>query len=162
MRFLILVLLAIAPLALVACGDDDDAATSTPTRAGATGTATGDAGTIVAVELLDFSVLADPASGPDGDIEFQVSNTGPSVHEFVLVKTDDDADSLPTEADGSVSEGDLDVIQEVEDLAVGATQTLQATLDSGHYALFCNIVDDSGAEPIVHYKQGMHTDFTVE
>jgi hypothetical protein len=171
MRVVIILFLAFAAVFLAACGDDDDA-TSTPTTArtgavtgtsAATATGAGAEAFIVSVGLKDYEVIPNPDSGPAGDFEFQVSNTGPSVHEFVVVKTDLAADDLPTGDDGSVEEGGgLEAIGEIEDIAVGSPQTFEASLDAGHYVLFCNIVEEVGGETIAHYTQGMHKDFTVE
>lgn len=160
MRFLIILSLAVAGVMLAACGDDDTT-TSTP----ATAATTAAAGTpiVIDVELKDYEVIPDPDSGAGGDYEFEITNTGPSVHEFVVVKTDLAADALPTGADGSVEEGGaLTAIGEIEDIAVDSSQTFTASLDAGHYVLFCNIVEEGADGTIVHYTQGMHIDFTVE
>jgi hypothetical protein len=115
------------------------------------------------VRLKDYEVIPVPDSGPTGPSEFQISNTGPSTHEFVVVKTDLAADKLPTDSDGAVLEGgDLEAIGEVEDVLVGTPQKLTATLDAGHYVFFCNIVEQGGGGAIAHYTQGMRRDFTVE
>jgi len=160
MRFLIILSLAFAAVLLAACGDDDDT-TSTPTAA-RTSTAAGTP-IVVDVGLKDYEVIPSPDSGAAGDYEFQVSNTGPSVHEFVVVKTDLAADDLPTDADGAVEEGGaLEAIGEIEDIAVNSPQTFTASLDAGHYVLFCNIVEEAGGGKVAHYVQGMRTEFAVE
>ncbi len=113
MRYLLLILVASAAVTLAACGGDDNA-TSSPTRAQtATATATETASpspgvepTVVNVRLQDYSIVPNPTSGPAGDFQFDITNAGPSVHEFVLVKTDLQANALPTNSDGSVNEGD--------------------------------------------------------
>ena len=68
---------------------------------------------------------------------------------------------MPTDANGAVEEGGegMEVIDEVEDLPVGETQTLRLTLDAGSYALICNIWDDVEGE--AHYQMGMRTAFSV-
>jgi uncharacterized cupredoxin-like copper-binding protein len=98
-------------------------------------------------------------------VTFTVNNTGPEdTHEFVVFKTDLAPDALPTAPDGSVDEeGEgVQLVDEIEDIAVGDTPTLTVTLDAGSYVLICNIVEDEGDEAIVHYQQGMRTAFTVE
>lgn len=161
MRFFIILSFAFTAVLLAACGDDDDN-TSTPTAA-RTSTAAGTP-IVVDVGLNDYEVVPDPDSGPAaGDYEFQVTNTGPSVHEFVVVKTDLAADNLPTDSEGAVVEGGaLEAIGEIEDIAVGSPQTFTASLDAGHYVLFCNIVEQGGGGAVAHYVQGMHKDFTVQ
>ena len=105
-----------------------------------------------------------PASDsvPTGSVTFQVTNTGPEdVHEFVVLKTDLDPGALPTDANGAVTEeGEgIEVIDEIEDIAVGATQELTVTLAAGKYVLLCNIYDETEKE--AHYKMGMRTPFQV-
>ena len=144
----------IAVLALVAgaCGDDDG------------GEETG-AGGAIEITLQEFAVLPSPDSAPAGEVTFNVTNIGPEdVHEFVVFATDLAPDALPTAPDGSVDEtGEgVELIDEIEDIAVDATPTLTVTLDAGSYVLICNIVEEEGAETIVHYQQGMRVGFTAE
>lgn len=144
----------IAVLALVAgaCGDDDG------------GEETG-AGGAIEITLQEFAVLPSPDSAPAGEVTFNVTNIGPEdVHEFVVFATDLAPDALPTAPDGSVDEtGEgVELIDEIEDIAVDATPTLTVTLDAGSYVLICNIVEEEGADTIVHYQQGMRVGFTAE
>jgi hypothetical protein len=177
MRFLFLALILVAGIGAAACGGDDDNATSTPTTAhSATATATtaatatiggspaGDSPFVVSVHLQDYAVVPSPKSGSAGDYEFQISNSGPSTHQFVAVKTDTLAKDLPTNSDGSVSEDDpsLTPIDKVEAIPKNGTGQFDASLEPGHYAFFCNIVEQGGGGAIAHYVQGMRTDFTVQ
>jgi uncharacterized cupredoxin-like copper-binding protein len=144
----------IAVLALVAgaCGDDDG------------GEETG-AGGAIEITLQEFAVLPSPDSAPAGEVTFNVTNIGPEdVHEFVVFATDLAPDALPTAPDGSVDEtGEgVELIDEIEDIAVDETPTLTVTLDAGSYVLICNIVEEEGADTIVHYQQGMRVGFTAE
>lgn len=120
-------------------------------------------GTTVNVTLQEWAVLVDTNSVPAGDITFAVTNDGPDeVHEFVVIKTDLDPGALPTDATGTVDEagGDMEVIDESEDIPVGETQEMTAELVAGSYVLICNIYEaDMGH---VHYALGMRTAFTVE
>jgi uncharacterized cupredoxin-like copper-binding protein len=100
----------------------------------------------------DFSISLSSSSVPAGDVTFAVTNEGPSTHEFVVIKTDEDPASLPVE-NGTVPEDSLDVVDELEDVAPGTSPTLDVNLEAGSYALICNI---SG-----HYQQGMHAGLTV-
>jgi len=119
----------------------------------------------VDVTLQEFAVRPEQDSAPAGEVTFNVGNVGPEdTHEFVIFRTDLAPDALPTAPDGSVDEeGEgVELIDEIEDIAVGATPTLTVSLDAGSYVLICNIVEDEGDETIVHYQQGMWTGFTVE
>ena len=125
-------------------------------------TAGGGGATTVAVTLQEWAVLPAADSAPAGDVTFDVTNDGPEdIHEFVVIKTDLDAADLPTDADGVVDEagGGMEVIDEIEDIPVGESQSLTVTLDAGSYVLLCNIWDEDEGE--AHYRMGMRTAFTV-
>jgi uncharacterized cupredoxin-like copper-binding protein len=116
----------------------------------------------VNVTVQEFSVLPDPRSVAAGQVTFSVTNQGPDdVHEFVIVKTDLADDALPTKANGSVDEegAGIEPVDEIEDMAVGSTETVTVDLEAGSYVLMCNIYDEEEHES--HYQQGMHTPFTV-
>ena len=49
---------------------------------------------------------------------------------------------------------------EIEDIAVGDTQSVTIDLPAGNYVLICNIYDE--AEQESHYQEGMRVGFTVE
>jgi uncharacterized cupredoxin-like copper-binding protein len=121
--------------------------------------------TTVDVTVQEFAVIPASTSAPAGDVTFDVTNEGPDdTHEFVVFKTDLAPDALPTAADGSVDEeGEgVELIDEIEDIAVGDTPTLTVSLDAGSYVFICNIVEEEGGETIAHYQQGMRVAFTVE
>jgi uncharacterized cupredoxin-like copper-binding protein len=100
----------------------------------------------------DFSITLSPTSFAAGDVTFAITNQGPSTHEFVIVKSDQDPGSFPVE-DGEVPEDSLDVIDEIEDFAPNTSQALTVSLDAGSYVVMCNLPD--------HYQQGMHAGLTV-
>jgi len=154
--------LALAALVLPACGGDeggggDTGETTAPTATGPSS---------VAVTLEEFAVSAEPASVPAGEVTFDVENIGPDdVHEFVVVMTDLGPSELPTDQDGAVEEtGEgMEVIDEIEDVPVGETQSLTVELAAGNYALICNILqEEPGGVLEAHYSEGMRTGFTVE
>jgi hypothetical protein len=121
--------------------------------------------TTVAVTLQEYAILPAQDSAPAGSVSFEVENTGPEdIHEFVVIRTDLAPDALPTGEDGSVDEtGEgIEVIGEIEDIAVGSTETLRSDLEAGSYAFICNIVEEEGGDTLVHYELGMRTGFTVE
>jgi uncharacterized cupredoxin-like copper-binding protein len=142
----------VAVLALVAgaCGDDDG------------GEETG-AGGAIAITLQEFAVTPSPAQAAAGKVTFDATNEGPDdVHEFVVFATDLAPDALPTVKDGSVDEtGEgVELQGEIEDIAVGDTQSVTLDLAAGNYVLICNIYD--AAEKESHYQEGMRVAFTVE
>jgi hypothetical protein len=144
---------AMTLLALPACSSDD----------GGGGDAAGDGN--IAVALQEFSVAASPGSAPAGAVTFDVTNEGPDdVHEFVVIATDLGITELPTDEDGAVLEDGegMEVVDEIEDIPIGETQTLDVDLESGSYVLICNIVQEEPDGTIeAHYAEGMRTSFTV-
>lgn len=117
----------------------------------------------VDVTLQEFAVIPSESSVGAGEVTFNVTNEGPDdVHEFVVFRTDLSPEALPTAEDGSVDEtGEgLELIDEIEDIAVGESPSLTVDLDAGNYVLICNIYDP--AEDEAHYQEGMRVAFTVE
>ena len=135
-------ILATLAFALTGCGDDD---------ATAVGIGSGGEGTIDAT-LKDFDIQLDKTSVPSGAVTLIIQNEGPSTHEFVVVQTDAAAGDLPT-ADGDVDEDQVDSVDEAEDIEDGASTSITADLEPGHYVVFCNLPG--------HYTQGMSAEFTV-
>jgi len=131
---------AVALLGAVAC--------SSSSSSSASGSDTGG----VSATEKDFSIDLATSSAPAGSVTFNISNEGPSAHEFVIIKTDDAADALPTK-DGEVEEDKLDAVDEQEDIAPSTTATLTTDLEAGSYVIICNVTG--------HYEAGMHTAFTV-
>jgi uncharacterized cupredoxin-like copper-binding protein len=118
----------------------------------------GDAGTDanagpgVGATLTDFSIMLESESAPAGSTTFDIVNGGPSTHEFEVFRTDLADDALPV--DGStVADDQLEIVDEVEDIAPGTSTSLAVELPAGHYVVICNI---SG-----HYQAGMHAGITV-
>ncbi|MGH3340704.1 MAG: sulfocyanin-like copper-binding protein, partial [Propionibacteriaceae bacterium] len=113
-------------------------------------------GTVVEVLLDDFHVHRTTARVPAGMVRFQLSNNGPSTHEFIVVGTDRASDQLPLQRDGLTvdEEGQgVDHVDEAEGLDIADRRTLTLSLAPGHYVLFCNMEG--------HYLGGMHAAFTV-
>jgi uncharacterized cupredoxin-like copper-binding protein len=133
--------LLIAVVLTSGCGGSPDTA--------ATGVA-GD-GTIVTTEK-DFGIALEETSTPAGSTTFDITNDGPSTHELVVFKSDLAEDALPV--DGStVTEADLDLVDEVEDIAPGVGTSLTVDLEPGSYVVICNVEG--------HYGAGMHAALTV-
>lgn len=118
-------------------------------------------GKSVGATLSNFKIELDKGSASSGEVTFNIKNDGPSVHEFVVLKTDLAPDQLPTTQEGGVTIADeeapgIDSVDEVEDIASGASADLKVNLQPGNYVLICNIPKDGG-----HYVLGMHSGFTV-
>ena len=138
--------LILAALALPACGGDDE----------------GGGESTVAVTLQEFAVVPDTASVDAGSVTFEATNEGPDdPHELVVVKTDLDPQSLPTDENGAVDEGGdgVEVIGEIEEFDVGQTESITFDLEAGSYVLICNVWDEDEQE--AHYQEGMRTALTV-
>ncbi len=118
----------------------------------------------VDVSLKEFAVTPDPIDVDAGETDFTADNIGTEVHEMVIVRAKSAAD-LPTDADGAVDEEQMvkaDQIGEVEDVPVGKTKSISFDLKAGDYVIFCNIVDDEAdGTKLSHFKQGMHSTFSV-
>jgi uncharacterized cupredoxin-like copper-binding protein len=150
----VIALLAAVALMAAACGDDgnDDG----------DGGGGGGGGSTVDVTLQEFAVSANPTSVDAGEVTFEITNDGPDdVHEFVVIRTDLGVTELPTDENGAVEEeGEgLEVVDEVEELPVGESESLSVDLDAGNYVLICNIYDEEEQE--AHYQEGMRTSLTV-
>lgn len=117
------------------------------------------AGNVVDSSVADFSINLDRATIPSGKVTFHVANLGPSLHEFVILKTNHPADKLPIiQQEGyrraaEDANGDVNVA-EIGNIKVGASKDLTTTLNPGHYVIVCNLP--------MHYRLGMHTALTVK
>ena len=116
-------------------------------------------GKSVDVAVADFSIKPAETSVAAGDVKFKVRNSGTFVHELVVVKLPDASD-VPTKPNGEANEDAIPAAQqigEVEDVKPDTTKTLKLDLAAGKYVLLCNRVDGTK----IHFKEGMHADFTV-
>ena len=108
MKTLLVLAYALPILTLVACNDDPQTTGSgednaTPVRS--TGTVAADAtsqaregrggGLRVEVKLNEWSVQPDAETAAPGTVEFEVTNLGDVLHEFVVVKWDRPVEDLP-------------------------------------------------------------------
>ncbi len=118
----------------------------------------------VDVTLQEWAVVPSESEIGAGQIEFVVTNEGPNdPHEFVVFRTDLAPDALPTAEDGSVEEtGEgVELIDEIEEFAVGGTETITLDLEAGNYVFICNLVEEEDGELESHYQEGMRVSFTV-
>lgn len=140
----------LAALTLSACsGSSSTSPAASPTSTGAA----------VDVQLKEFSITPSATSIAAGPVTFNADNVGGDTHEMVIIRTDVDADALPTQEDGTANEDatELTAVDEVEDIAPGGTGSLTVDLAPGSYVIICNILADGQA----HYSLGMHAGFTV-
>ena len=157
---------ALLGAALVGCSSGGASASATDTSSTSVvspGASVGAAATDVGVTLQEWAVVPEATTLAAGSVHFTISNVGPNdEHEFVVIRTDTPAGSLPTADTGAVEEDavGLEVVDEVEELAVGADGELTVDLTPGHYVVLCNIYNEAEAES--HYKLGMRTDITLE
>jgi uncharacterized cupredoxin-like copper-binding protein len=118
---------------------------------GGAGSADGPVGDVT-VTLKDFSLNVEPATFASGDITFGIQNDGPSAHEFVVFRSDEEPGELPVD-NGLIPEDQVDLVDEAEDIAPGTNTTLSVNLAAGSYVLVCNLS--------AHYEAGMYAGFTV-
>jgi uncharacterized cupredoxin-like copper-binding protein len=92
-----------------------------------------------------------------GRVRFVVRNSGPSMHEFNVVRTSLAAADLPKNAAGTVADTDphpgFKHLGEVEGIDIGQRKTLTLTLLPGDYVVYCNMDG--------HYEVGMAAKVTV-
>jgi uncharacterized cupredoxin-like copper-binding protein len=150
-------ILPISAIALAAaavasgCGNSSSADSGNPKPTGS-GTPAAAAPTTgpVKTTLSEFKIqpAATTAAGPK--TSFDVTNSGKTTHELVVLKTDKQAADL-----GKGSRvPETNNVGEIGDLKPGASKKLTLKLKPGHYALICNLPG--------HYMAGMHADFTVK
>jgi uncharacterized cupredoxin-like copper-binding protein len=110
------------------------------------------------VTLRDFSVTLSQTTAAAGTVSFDVTNAGPSAHQFWVYRTDLPAGTLPVEFSlGRVSEsGSGYQVQAwfIDELQPGGSKTLdELDLEAGRYEVMCNIP--------AHYREGMFATLTV-
>jgi uncharacterized cupredoxin-like copper-binding protein len=149
--------LVVGALLLVGCSSGASPSAAAPASQPAASSG-GGGGTSVTAKLTEFKIELGAATAPGGPVTFELTNSGTVVHEFVVFKTDLAADKLPLAADGATVDeagagASLTLVDEVEDIAVGATASLPVDLPAGHYVAICNVP--------AHYTSGMRTEFTT-
>jgi uncharacterized cupredoxin-like copper-binding protein len=119
-------------------------------------TACGSGQNTVDVKEDSFSITM-PSSLKAGNITFHVSNIDSSAnHEFIIIKTDLAPDKLPLDGNGNadLTAQGVTVIDQIKDLAPGASQDLTTNLTPGKYVALCDLPG--------HYKAGMFIGFVVK
>ena len=112
------------------------------------------------LRLIEFKITPARDFIAAGKTTFVAKNAGGTDHELYVVRGDDPA-ALPTKADGSVDEKQVDVVGEIHKFKPGKTGSKVFKLSPGSYIVFCNIVQKEKDGTVVsHFKEGMHT--TIE
>jgi uncharacterized cupredoxin-like copper-binding protein len=108
----------------------------------------------VAVTLDEYHVVLSQSTASAGKLTFKVHNSGHEKHEFVILRTNLDAASLPLEA-GKVKEDASGVthVDELDGVAAGNDRDLTVDLTPGTYIFVCNIPG--------HVHEGMVARFTT-
>jgi len=88
-----------------------------------------------------------------GTFEITVRNTGTTLHELVILKTNLEIDSLPVDNQVVQEKKAGEVIGEVEEFQAGDTERATFSLAAGRYALICNVPG--------HYQRGMYAELEV-
>ena len=131
----------------------------------------------ITATLSEWQIDLSASDAPDGSVTFAVTNQGAIAHEFLMIRTDMMAGSLPVmnsmidvqAMGGPMGSGGMDMpgmspapsmehpvgtVGVIDEIAAGATT--QLTIDdlaAGHYVIVCDLP--------AHYEQGMRIDFTV-
>src|SRR6478609_2409591 len=93
----------------------------------------------LSANLTDTGIQVSSATLPAGTITFHIANSSAAeLHEFVIIRTDLNADQLPQAADGSIDEEKLSSPGEKGDIAAGQAGDLTLTLPAGRYMFICN------------------------
>jgi len=102
-----------------------------------------------------MSIRVDKPTIKAGDVHFAVTNDSRGWrHEMLVVAVDDPNAPLPYDYNTArISEKQIKVLGEVDELDAGKTGTLDLKLPAGSYLLICNIPG--------HYAAGMVALFTV-
>jgi hypothetical protein len=135
-----IVVAALAMLGGVACSSSSSSSSGVSSAGG------------VSATEKDFSIVLSSSTSTAGPVTFNITNEGPSTHQFVVIKTNDAPDALPVK-NGAVDESGLTIVDENDGVPPSTTATLPVNLAAGSYVIICNVPG--------HYQAGMHTAFTV-
>jgi len=154
-------ILAILIVVAAGCGSSDTetdvaadssappAATSTPPEM--------ESGAHVTATIEDMAIDLSTHTVAAGKVTFEITNNGPSLHEFVVLKTDIAPGELPENPDepGQVMEEGQGIVPMGENgnIPAGTSANLTLNLKPGTYQVICNLPG--------HYVAGMYTDLAV-
>ena len=158
---LALVAVSMAIVVFAACGGDDDDNGHSMGGGGMNGVG-GNSGMMdgapngaILVRLSNWTMDPTKTSIKAGEVTFRAvhdmhamhNNGEGKTHELVVARKNND--------------GTFELVGRVEDIGVGERKDLTLQLAKGEYELQCNIVEELNGKSVSHYKNGMHTKFTV-
>ena len=125
--------------------------------AGCSGAAGGStAATQVQTTLTDFGIQLSPSEVPAGEVDFQITNQGATLHEVENFRLPDGVDAASLPISNNVADDNaagLTLVDEVESITPSSTPSLSVALEAGRYAVICNLP--------THYGLGMHATLVV-
>ena len=110
----------------------------------------------VGATLQDFRLTTSTVDVPAGKVSFQVTNKGPSTHEFNVDRTGLAPADLPIDASGLFVDESSPLLHRegsVESAGLATRHTLTLDLAPGTYVLYCDLEG--------HYMSGMHLQIHV-
>lgn len=110
----------------------------------------------IRVDLVNWAVKPAVDSAKAGEVTFFAVHTMQHQHGMNEGGATHDLQVMKKAADGS-----LQLVGQVQGLAMGQGKALTVTLTPGEYELSCNVAEEVGGTVISHYQKGMHTAFTV-
>ena len=154
-----LILVPVAAVALAGCGDDD----SGHSRGGGNMSSGGMDSSMmdgapngaILVRLSNWTVDTAKSSAKAGEVTFR------AVHDMGGMHNDGEGKTHELVVARKNADGTFEVVGEAEDIGVGERKDLTLQLAKGDYELQCNIVEEVKGKTVAHYKNGMHTKFTV-
>ena len=156
MRKILIAVLLGAAFVAAGCSPATTTTTVATTTSKATTTTALKADYTTKVAVKDFAIAPEQTTLKAGNVEFTVNNTGATIHELVMIKTDLAVDALPLKAGTAEVDEEaagLTVAGEVEEIGPGTTKSNVIELKPGRYVAICNLAD--------HYKRGMRIEITV-
>lgn len=124
----------------------------------------------VDIDLSEWKLTMNKNKVKAGSISFDVSNTGKEVHELAIIKLNNimisDAGLLPVNNHGAIDEDGMKfgkVVGEIEDIGAGSKASKHFKLESGRYAIICNITETEPDGSIeAHFAMGMRAILEVQ
>ena len=135
-------------LAFAACQDGEEA------RSRAQGETPAAGGTLVRVELDEWSVTPDETSAPAGPVTFVAENRGSMRHDLVVIKTHLVPEALPVSAANVDEEEAGRVVGVIKKFPPLLERSATFDLPAGKYVLICNVAG--------HYRQGMFAAMEIQ